>query len=82
MAGQHHLPLNGVLQAGGQGGGVHRGGHLWEGQLWVRAADSGDEHRQHVCLEGESNKCMVQKEQVKHMVQEGTIMVAVISPSL
>ena len=56
VAGQHHLPLHGGLQAGGQGGGVL----CWEGQLWVRA----------LLMKVISKDHTVKKEQVKHMVQE------------
>ena len=53
VAGQHHLPLHGVLQAGGQRGGVQCCGHHWEGHLWVPAAGGGKGHRQLVRYDGD-----------------------------
>jgi hypothetical protein len=33
--------------------GVWHDGHHWEGQLWVSVTGGGEEHRQHVCHEGD-----------------------------
>jgi hypothetical protein len=58
------------------------GGHYWEGHLWVSAAAAGggEEHRQHVCHEGDKQGVHAQEEgtgEAHSAVHERRIMAAV-----